>query len=225
MSPGTCPPNRGKTTHSASAFYNPSEGRWLSRDPIAEKGGINVYAFVRNRVATDYDFFGLAGLHVPICIGPIPLIAVSLPCIDPCGAVKRLGLDKKDGGGVICCGGKQYPCGWLAPEANAVAGKAMDDCVTKHEQCHIDNGHQSCSEPRCNNTTYCRPPYINISKEHQFEWTCRDTEITCLLGTKCGGDSVCTAKILSRVRDLCRKQAEDGSPCIDGLERLFLLNQ
>jgi hypothetical protein len=28
----------------AQAFYNPSSGRWLSRDPICETGGINLYA-------------------------------------------------------------------------------------------------------------------------------------------------------------------------------------
>jgi RHS repeat-associated protein len=28
--------------------YNPSTGRWLSRDPIAERGGLNLYGFVHN---------------------------------------------------------------------------------------------------------------------------------------------------------------------------------
>jgi len=46
-------------THSAQAFYNPSTGRWLSRDPIEEEGGINQYHFVANNPANAYDFFGL----------------------------------------------------------------------------------------------------------------------------------------------------------------------
>src|SRR6266511_5723635 len=29
-------------------YYNPSTGRWLSRDPIEEQGGINLYGFVFN---------------------------------------------------------------------------------------------------------------------------------------------------------------------------------
>src|SRR5512133_1286177 len=29
-------------------YYDPSTGRWKSRDPIAEKGGKNLYAFVSN---------------------------------------------------------------------------------------------------------------------------------------------------------------------------------
>jgi RHS repeat-associated protein len=29
-------------------YYNPTEGRWLSRDPIAEVGGTNLYGYVGN---------------------------------------------------------------------------------------------------------------------------------------------------------------------------------
>jgi hypothetical protein len=41
------------------AFYNPSTGRWLSRDPIGEKGGPNVYASVNNRPTSSTDALGL----------------------------------------------------------------------------------------------------------------------------------------------------------------------
>src|SRR5262245_20993168 len=34
-------------TH-ARAFYDPNKGRWLSRDPIEENGGVNLYGFVNN---------------------------------------------------------------------------------------------------------------------------------------------------------------------------------
>jgi RHS repeat-associated protein len=30
-------------------YYQPTTGRWLSRDPIEEKGGLNLYDFVSNR--------------------------------------------------------------------------------------------------------------------------------------------------------------------------------
>lgn len=33
---------------SSQALYNPSGGRWLSRDPIREVGGVNLYEFARN---------------------------------------------------------------------------------------------------------------------------------------------------------------------------------
>jgi hypothetical protein len=42
----------------AQAFYNPTTGRWLSRDPIGERGGVNLTAFVKNNPATQYDFLG-----------------------------------------------------------------------------------------------------------------------------------------------------------------------
>ena len=41
--------------------YSPSDGRWLSRDPIEENGGVNLYGFVGNRVFASLDLFGLWG--------------------------------------------------------------------------------------------------------------------------------------------------------------------
>jgi RHS repeat-associated protein len=40
-------------------YYNPSTGRWLSRDPIEEKGGRNLYGFVWNNSIWYSDSFGL----------------------------------------------------------------------------------------------------------------------------------------------------------------------
>jgi hypothetical protein len=45
--------------HSASAFYDPTIGRWVSRDPIGEVGGGNLYAFVGNDSVDLSDFLGL----------------------------------------------------------------------------------------------------------------------------------------------------------------------
>ncbi len=41
-------------------YYNPSTGRWLSRDPIDEIGGLNTYAFVSNIPIGAVDFLGLS---------------------------------------------------------------------------------------------------------------------------------------------------------------------
>ncbi|WP_354833796.1 RHS repeat-associated core domain-containing protein [Akkermansia muciniphila] len=38
---------------------NSSDGRWINRDPILEKGGINLYRFVRNEITKKIDFLGL----------------------------------------------------------------------------------------------------------------------------------------------------------------------
>jgi uncharacterized protein RhaS with RHS repeats len=43
----------------ASAFYNTETGRWLSRDPIEERGGINLYGFVGNDPVNNSDYLGL----------------------------------------------------------------------------------------------------------------------------------------------------------------------
>ena len=43
----------------AYAFYDPSTGRWLSRDPIAESGGWNLYAYVNNNPVSHVDPLGL----------------------------------------------------------------------------------------------------------------------------------------------------------------------
>jgi RHS repeat-associated protein len=40
-------------------YYNPSTGRWLSRDPIEENGGLNIYAFVKNNPIIAVDICGL----------------------------------------------------------------------------------------------------------------------------------------------------------------------
>ncbi len=40
-------------------FYNASMGRWLSRDPIGERGGINIYRFVDNDGINAFDSDGL----------------------------------------------------------------------------------------------------------------------------------------------------------------------
>lgn len=51
----------------ASAFYSPGTGRWLSKDPIEESGGSNLYAFVYNRPTMMIDRFGLT----PTLPGPV----------------------------------------------------------------------------------------------------------------------------------------------------------
>ena len=53
-------------TQLASAFYDPSLGRWLNRDPIAEEGGSNLYGFVGSDPINQWDRFGL---NPPVTVG------------------------------------------------------------------------------------------------------------------------------------------------------------
>ncbi|UDQ96739.1 RHS repeat-associated core domain-containing protein [Lentisphaerota bacterium WC36G] len=39
-------------------YYNPSTGKWLSRDPIEEDGGFNLYGFVNNQPISNKDHLG-----------------------------------------------------------------------------------------------------------------------------------------------------------------------
>ncbi len=40
-------------------YYSPSTGRWISRDPIAESGGFNLYSMVCNATVNGFDVLGL----------------------------------------------------------------------------------------------------------------------------------------------------------------------
>jgi hypothetical protein len=46
-------------TELAQAFYDPNTGSFLSRDPIEERGGENLYGFVRNDGVNSVDYLGL----------------------------------------------------------------------------------------------------------------------------------------------------------------------
>jgi hypothetical protein len=41
------------------AYFDPSVGRWASRDPAGEMGGVNLYEFVANNSLTGIDSLGL----------------------------------------------------------------------------------------------------------------------------------------------------------------------
>jgi hypothetical protein len=44
----------------ALAFYNPQSGKWLSRDPTEEAGGLNLNGFVNNQAISSSDYLGTA---------------------------------------------------------------------------------------------------------------------------------------------------------------------
>ena len=74
--------------------YDPVTGRWPSRDPIEEDGGLNLYGFVRNDGIGRFD---VLGLHLPY----------PKPCIDVEYADTFVaGLLNKD----------DFALGFLAPE-------------------------------------------------------------------------------------------------------------
>jgi hypothetical protein len=55
------------TTLNVHAYYDPSVGRWANRDPKGERGGDNLYCFVRNSPANHTDRLGLS-VNDPPCL-------------------------------------------------------------------------------------------------------------------------------------------------------------
>jgi RHS repeat-associated protein len=39
-------------------YYNPELGRWMSQDPIGERGGLNLYGMVNNNPVGNWDYLG-----------------------------------------------------------------------------------------------------------------------------------------------------------------------
>ena len=50
-------------------YYNPREGRWISRDPIGEEEEANLYAFLHNKVLEELDDLGLFSPKEKCCCG------------------------------------------------------------------------------------------------------------------------------------------------------------
>ncbi len=44
-------------------YYDPETGRWASRDPIEERGGLNLYGFVGNDGVNQWDYLGQNGIN------------------------------------------------------------------------------------------------------------------------------------------------------------------
>jgi RHS repeat-associated protein len=68
-------PHRGpkRRVESGLRFYNPELGRWPSRDPIEEEGGVNLYVFVLNNSLSYFDDYGQRTRPVPPEDVPPPL--------------------------------------------------------------------------------------------------------------------------------------------------------
>jgi len=60
-------------------FYSPALGRWTTRDPLEEDGGINLYGFVENNPVNAVDPWGLAttGTRWPGILLPFPIVKLT----------------------------------------------------------------------------------------------------------------------------------------------------
>jgi len=60
-------------------YYDPITGRWPSRDPIGEEGGLNLYGFTGNdpigsvdALGEDFVSYGVRSLNLPCCVWVVP---------------------------------------------------------------------------------------------------------------------------------------------------------
>lgn len=186
------------TPQTGRCFYNPSTGRWLSRDPVQEDGFLvllsdrsdyevdqeqNLYCFVSNDSLSHYDNLGL----------------VASPCANPCADAKRQGLDNGNVGGVVCCGGKKYACVWISGGAthatNKKAKSIIDKCSSVHEKHHFGDINCPCS------SGVTRPGFKPGKDPNTQECAAYKAEVACLkqsLGD-CMGNKQCKAQVQAEI--------------------------
>ena len=124
-------------------FYVPLLGRWINRDPIAETGGLNLFALAGNHPNQSVDFLGLAGGNT----GPVPpgsqIPNSGLPMgtpkpLPPMGPPLNPGPECAAGTPSGIAGGIAGLFDWLARAASKAAfqdfyQKALEDCSPEAE--------------------------------------------------------------------------------------------
>lgn len=73
--------------------YEPSLGRWLNRDPIGERGGVNLYGYVGDNPVNRVDPLGLSAQTQPIPTFPIFTIPIDSPANNTLSNALTHGLD------------------------------------------------------------------------------------------------------------------------------------
>ncbi len=116
-------------------YYTPLLGRWPSRDPIEEKGGINLYGFVGNNPLGNHDYLGLSFRYGKCCnesSGPEwALVGEGSGCgrwveLQP-GECRGGWTTGEDCEGMTCGGGFYVVPGWL-PGGGTCRKPCNDDC-------------------------------------------------------------------------------------------------
>ncbi len=172
-------------------YYNAGTGRWLSRDPIGEKGGPNDYASLANSLPNGVDPDGRR-------LWPFG----SGGCKDPCAWARK--RDRKNVGVTVCCNGQKYACvlrpGGATDAKNPNAMQVISICVLEHEKRHVIDPNLPC--PSCKGPTWA---------EYDYAWTklhgecdAYTAEMMCLQQNayRCGQDSDCIKQVEAEMKNV-----------------------
>ena len=180
----------------AWSFYNPSQGRWFSRDPIGTSGGINEQSFVANRPVSRHDILGQR-------IDPI-VPRTDHRCDDPCEDARRQGLawnpktQRDDWGGIVCCQGVKYKCSWGPFSQNTGANGVFATCNDVHEDTHLNDVRCPCIWQ----WGWPTRPNLRIGLDLKTE-ECEAfrAELACITANRgnCGGDQACEDELTARM--------------------------
>jgi len=102
----------------AYAFYNPTQGRWLSRDPAGEEACVALYGFLQNDAMRRLDYHGLW----TVLTGPTGDFVIV--------------QDPPQYNTVVCSNG--HPAIVLHP-STLLHCPPIQDCIKRHEQHHVDD--------------------------------------------------------------------------------------
>jgi RHS repeat-associated protein len=194
--------------------YRPGAGRWLSRDPIGKRGGVNELAFLANKPISHHDLLGLR-LDPPVPVS-------DHRCDNPCEEAYRLGLawnpdrQRDDWGGIVCCQGKKFACVWANerdpnfPKTTTAQGIVLE-CADLHEGLHLPDVRCPCI---WNWGWLTRGGVPGKKAANASECRAFKAELDCLNGSKgsCGGDPACESEVDRRIQDVTGFLADFNCP-------------
>jgi RHS repeat-associated protein len=102
--------------------YDPKTGRWLSRDPIGEMGGVNLYGYVGGNPVNAIDPDG----RIPIVGIGLRLLAVFMPMID----LQMMAVDDVPGWGGKSCSFTEGRLALPSLQVPNAGGRIVSDVTT-----------------------------------------------------------------------------------------------
>jgi len=109
-------------TYYGYRYYDPVTGRWPSRDPIGERGGLNLYGFVGNGVVSNIDVLGKEkkrDCHTEIVAGHKDAVEKRLS--ERIGFLPKFPFECGDRFAPVCCMNGDVTDGYL-PTENKLPG-------------------------------------------------------------------------------------------------------